>query len=224
MPMLAVVTVVIGEEFREIAALTHPLMEGYASRIGADFVSLHRQAENPYLEKLRLGDYLGLYERALFLDTDVIVRPDCPDLFQLVPAECFGAWLASNHSPRFDLEILRLQEQLGNISWRKTYFNSGVMVVSRQHREAFAQVTESYHEQLDQGLLNYRVQKLGYRIFDIGHRFNHTGVASQIADRFESYIIHFAGQKQLRLDAIRADLRHLRYLGHIQMSRHGKAT
>lgn len=216
--MLAVVTVAIGAEFREIAALTHPFMAGYASRIGADFVSLHRQAENPYLEKLRLGDYLGLYERVLFLDTDVIVRPDCPDLFQLVPADCFGAWLASNHSPQFDREIEQLQQQLGNIGWQKTYFNSGVMVASRQHREAFAPVTASYHEPFDQGLLNYRVQKLGYRIFDIGHRFNHTGVASLTADRFESYIIHFAGLKQQRLDAIRADLRQLRYLGHVQMS------
>ena len=104
----------------------------------------------------------------------------------------------------------------------ETYFNSGVMVASRQHREAFAPVTEPYHEPFDQPLLNYRVQQLGFRIFDIGHRFNHTGVASLTADRFESYIIHFAGQKQPRLDAIRADLRHLRYLGYIQMSRHGK--
>ena len=107
--MLAVVTVAIGAEFREIAALTHPFMEGYASRIGADFVSLHRQAENPYLEKLRLGDYLGLYERVLFLDTDVIVRLDCPDLFQLVPADCFGAWLA------------HLIHRIAEIRWRAWY-------------------------------------------------------------------------------------------------------
>ncbi len=133
-------------------------MAGYASRIGADFVSLHRQAENPYLEKLRLGDYLGLYERILFLDTDVIVRPDCPDLFQLVPADCFGAWIASDHSPRFDREIEQLQQHLGNLGWQKTCFNSGVMVVPRQHREAFAPVNASYHEPFDQGLLNYRVQ------------------------------------------------------------------
>jgi lipopolysaccharide biosynthesis glycosyltransferase len=218
--MLAVVTVAIGAEFREIAALTHPFMADYASRIGADFVSLHGPVENPYLEKLRLGDYLCLYDRILFLDSDVIVRPDCPDLFELVPADCFGAWLASNHSPRFDPEIAQLQQQLGNISWQKTYFNSGVMVVSRQHREAFASVTEPHHEPFDQGLLNYRVQKLGYRIFDIGHRFNHTGVASQTADRFQSHIIHFAGQKQQRANAIRADLRHLRYLGYIRTSRH----
>jgi lipopolysaccharide biosynthesis glycosyltransferase len=221
--MLAVVTVAIGAEFRQIAALTHPLMVDYASRIGADFVSLHTRAENPYLEKLRLRDYLCLYERVLFLDTDVLVRPDCPDLFQLVPVDGFGAWLASNHSPRFDPEIARLQQQLGDIGWLKTYFNSGVMVVSRQHRDAFAPVTEAYDEPFDQGLLNYRVQKLGYRIFDIGHRFNHTGVASLTADRFESYIIHFAGQKQQRPDAIRADLRHLRYLGYIRTSRDGRA-
>lgn len=208
----AVITIAIGEEFRQIAAMTHPLIEAYARRIGADFISLHGDIAKPWQEKFRLFDFLELYDRVLFLDTDVIVKPDCPDLFELVPLDDFGAWLTSRHGPRFDPLIARIQEHLPDLGWRKTYFNSGVLVVSRQHRDAFVKTNEYQDEQYEQTLLNYRIQKLGYRIFDIGYRFNHTGVASQIADRFASHILHYAGTGRARVDLIRSDLRHLRLL------------
>jgi hypothetical protein len=49
--MRAVITISIGDEFSRIAAMTHPLMEAYARRIGADFISLHGDAAKPILEK-----------------------------------------------------------------------------------------------------------------------------------------------------------------------------
>lgn len=210
--MRALITVTIGEHFHRIAALTHPLLAAYARRIGADFIVLHGNSPKPWLEKFRVSDFLALYDRVLFLDTDVIVKPDCPDLFERVPAECFGAWLASRHNPRFESNIARIQQALPDLGWRGDYFNSGVMVVSRCHRDAFAKTIEYQDEYPDQTLLNYRVQRLGYPIADIGYRFNHTGVASQVADRFASYIIHYAGHGPARASLIRADLAYLRLL------------
>ena len=210
--MHAVVTVTIGEEFRQIADLTHPLMAAYARRIGADFISLHGDTAKPWLEKFRLFDFLGLYQRVMFLDTDVIVKPDCPDLFEIVPADTFGAWLTSRHGPGFDPLIARIQQHLPDLGWRKTYFNSGVLVVSQKHRAAFAKPIEYEDEMYDQTLLNYRVQKLGYTIFDIGYNFNHTAAATLIADRLASHILHYAGAGRARVDMIGSDLRLLRLL------------
>jgi lipopolysaccharide biosynthesis glycosyltransferase len=202
----AVITVTIGEEFHRIAAITHPLIAFYARRIGADFVVLQGAASQPWFEKFRLYDFLGLYERVLFLDTDVIVQPTCPNLFDRVPAERFGAWLASRHYSRFDPQIARIQQVLPDLGWRGDYFNSGVMVVSRCHRDAFSKSIEYEDEYPDQTLLNYRVQRLRYPIEDIGYRFNHTRLVDGGAGRFASHIIHYAGVGPDRAAAILADL------------------
>jgi lipopolysaccharide biosynthesis glycosyltransferase len=207
--MRAVITISIGDEFSRIAAMTHPLMEAYARRIGADFISLHGDAAKPVLEKFRLFEFLGLYERVVYLDSDVIVKPDCPNLFELVPFDNFGAWLTSRHGAGFDPLIARIQKHLPDLGWRKTYFNGGVLVVSQQHRDAFVKTIEYEDEMYDRTLLNYRVQKLGYEIFDIGYKFNHTAAASRVADRFASNILHYAGVGGARVDMIRSDLRHL---------------
>ena len=164
--MNAIITIAIGTEFEQIANLTHPLIEGYARRTRADFISLHGSVTRPWFEKFRLFDFLGIYDRVLFLDSDVIVRPDCPNLFEIVPSERLGAWVVSEHKSGFAPLIARIQDTLPNIGWKKTYFNTGVMVVSRSHRDAFAAPVDYEDEQYDQTLLNYRVQKLGYLLFD----------------------------------------------------------
>jgi len=209
--MRAVVTIATGDMFRDIAALTHPPIAAYARRVRADFISITHAEGSPYAAKMRIAELLWVYERILYLDSDVLVRPECPDLFDLVPADKFGAWLASTVNPGFGPLIANVQDTLGDIGWRDGYFNSGVMVVARMHRPAFNKQIDYTDAMQDQTLLNYRVQKLGFPIHDIGHRFNHTGAADRVADRAGSFIIHYAGvgggDPQGRLDAITADMR-----------------
>lgn len=38
-----------------------------------------------YSQKLLIPDYLREYEQVLFLDLDIIISPDCPDIFALMP-------------------------------------------------------------------------------------------------------------------------------------------
>lgn len=211
--MRAVVTVAIGDEFGRLAALSHPLMGNYARRVGADFISLQGESPSPYLAKFRLHDLFTVYERIIFIDTDAIVRPDCPDLFDVVAPEAFGAWLASTLTSRFAPAIIRIQQALGDLGWRDPYFNSGVLITSRQHRAAFDPYIEYTDEYPDQTLLNYRVRKHGFRLQDIGFRLNHTPVANQVADRFASHIIHYAGCGQQREAMMREDLARLGLLG-----------
>jgi lipopolysaccharide biosynthesis glycosyltransferase len=209
--MRAVVTIAIGDAFRDMAALTHPSIAAYARRVRADFISITHAEGSPYTAKMRISELLWIYDRILYLDTDILVRPECPDLFDLVPPDQFGVWLASTDNRGFGPMIAGVQAARGDIGWREPYFNSGVMVVSRMHRPAFNKRLEYADEMPDQTLLNYRVQKLKFPIFDLGHRFNHTGVADTVADRADSFIIHYAGvgggNKQARLDAITTDMR-----------------
>lgn len=180
--MRAVVTLCIGKEYG-LGKLTHPLLADYAKKIGADFIVIDQEKlKLGYLhyEKYQIYDLLERYERIIYLDTDVIVTPECPNLFDIVPPEQFGAFLVSNHSYFHDGAIKDIQCELGNINWERKYFNSGVMVVSQAHRQVFMvdndllQWISTKRAFPDQTILNYAVQKLGIEIYDIGYRFNHT--------------------------------------------------
>lgn len=180
--MKAVVTLCIGKEY-SLGELTHPLLAAYAKKVEADFIVIDSEKLNlGYLhyEKNQIYDLLAIYDRIIYLDTDVIVTPECPNLFEIVPEEKFGAFLVSNHTYFHDGAIKDIQQELGNLNWERTYFNSGVMVVSQAHRQVFSidndllQWVSTKRSFYEQTILNYAVQKLGIEIYDIGYKFNHT--------------------------------------------------
>jgi lipopolysaccharide biosynthesis glycosyltransferase len=212
--MKALITIVIGADYEGLARLTHPGLSAYAQQIQADFISLNTPTGVPYLQKFRIAEFLGLYERILFMDTDIVITDQCPDIFDLVPDDAFGAWFPNPMIPgRFADQIARAQSELGDIGWTQNYFNSGVMIVSRTHRAIFenAKSHESFGRPenfFDQTLLNYLVQRSKCKTIDLGFRWNHTGVVEG-RDRFRSHFIHYAGRGHERVDQIRADLRTL---------------
>lgn len=211
--MRLILTIAVGPAFQEIAALTHPLIGAYARQVGADFVSINTATSLPHLEKFRMADFLGRYDRVLFIDTDIVITGNCPDLFSIVPDGAFGAWFPDPMIPgRFAGNIARVQEVLGDIGWVDGYFNSGVMVASRCHRPVFQDPEDYTDSFFEQTLLNYRVRKRGHRTLDIGYRWNHTGIICS-EKRFESHFIHYAGSGHRpglsRVEQIRADLRAL---------------
>ncbi|MDF5720718.1 MAG: glycosyltransferase [Rhizonema sp. PD37] len=180
--MNAVVTLCIGEEYK-LGEVTHPLLKAYAEKLGADFIIIDKPKLNlnyVHFEKYQIYDLLENYERIIFLDTDIIVNPKCPNLFELVPEYQFGAFVVSKHTYFHDGAVKDIQKVLGDIGWKREYFNSGVMVVSKCHREVFKKSNElliwasEKRAFLDQTLLNYHVQKQGIPIYDIGYQLNHT--------------------------------------------------
>src|SRR5262249_54404349 len=134
--MKALVTIATGANYQEqIARFTHPGLSAYAQQIGADFISVNTSDGPPYLEKFRLANFLDLYERVLFMDTDIVIVDPCPDVFTRVPDDAFGARFET--PGRYADQIVRAQHELGDIGWTQNYFNSGVMVVSRAHHAIF---------------------------------------------------------------------------------------
>ncbi len=168
----AVVTVTIGRKSESIAKLTHPIMQRYADRIRSDFVVIRDKVVNskyPQFEKFQLYDLLQAYERIVYLDTDIIVMPDCPDLFDAVPRGKFGAFFDSEVKdndadiPEWRQEEIRyFQKRYGNINWGSTYFNTGVMVMSRPHREImnYRKPIHRGKRFIDQTQINYNFHKL----------------------------------------------------------------
>src|SRR5262245_19021173 len=88
----AVVTIACGEEHAKMAAITQPTMRAYADKLGADFIVWTNFEGHivPAYKKLDLGGLLDQYDRLLYLDNDVLVRDDAPDIIEVVPEDCLG--------------------------------------------------------------------------------------------------------------------------------------
>jgi len=222
----AVVTLAIGNEYNRIGNTTFPLMRDYAKKILADYIVL----DTPRLklgfynyEKLQIFDLFEKYERIIFLDSDLLVTPRCPNLFSVTPERALGAFKVSNYTNFHDKAIRVIQDELGDIGWDRDYFNSGVMVVSRQHREVFNKnngllkwISRDTTGQLfsDQTYINYLVKKFGIEVYDLGYKFNHTTAPKNSDRRFRSYIIHYPGKghrQGSKVEQIEKDARILRY-------------
>lgn len=216
----AVVTASVGDAFSEMGRITQPLMKNYATRCNADLVVItepllaKRFGLPARYEKFQLFDLLSTYERVLFLDNDILVTPDAPNVFELVSPGLFSAVSETGFS-RVGLDIELTQKVLGTLSWDRPYFNTGVMIASRIHRplfdptrpelrqwNAFSMSDPRYHPAgEDQAYLNYLVNSAKVPFFDLGYRFNHTRVRTDSHKRFHSHFIHYAGPSGFRYGA-----------------------
>lgn len=214
MPSTAVVTVCIGLKYQEIAEVTHPTIRDYADRIGSDFLVLDRDESQilPHFAKMQINDLLDGYDRILYLDTDLIVRADCPNLFELVPESDFGVFREGSFMPRrkTDLEIAartyRTRINLDPTKWQGQYWNTGVMVASRCHKDVFvaperSQILKGGLDFGEQGWINIQLINKSIPIKDLDYRFNRMTVMDPFTGihRLDSYIVHYAGAPEVMI-------------------------
>jgi hypothetical protein len=171
----AVVTICIGDLYERLGALTHPAFQAYARKVGAELVvwrdaGTHRL---PHYRKLDLGMLLGEYDRVLYLDTDIVIRPDAPDLFARVPEDCLGLF---NQGPYHDYEasVARFlaEEGFDPRLWDRRYFNTGVILASRGHRELFVRPAVEREHFFEQTYLNLLFARSRPRIHELGPEWN----------------------------------------------------
>ena len=196
----AIVSAAFGVAYQELAEVTWPSQRAYASRIGSEFITIEKRlfpGASGHWEKLQLRSFLDAYERVLWLDCDVIVRSDCPDLFLRVPAQAIGAWDESRSGP-WDYRGIIVKwaglAGLTDISYPGWHFNSGVLVVSRCHANLFDDPPGAFpgYELLwDQGWLNFGAARDRIAFAKMGKEFNHTFLSS--GNRLNSHVIHYCG-------------------------------
>lgn len=194
----AVLTIAIGEKFQQIAKLTHPTLKFYSDKIGADFIVIDKDDPNlPHWNKFEIFNLLKTYQRIIYFDTDIIVREDCPNLFDIVPEKKLGLF----NEGRFDNRLGSMQEACKAYredlpKWDGTYYNTGVMVVSKYHRSLF----KTPEKIIDLGMyeqpyLNLRILKDDYKVHELEYKFNRMTILDPLTGepRHASYIIHYAG-------------------------------
>jgi hypothetical protein len=180
-------------------AITLPYTEAYARSSGADCVVVGQCSELPPQRlKCEAIDVAEAYDRTLLLDGDVLIRPGSPDVFAIVPEASLGALPEGVFFPREDWcrtlnEIYGLGEKLTP----KDYFNSGVLVLSRNNLVLLKALKERVvwgYPQFEQGFLNAMRAALDLSLFPLTPDFNYMPNGKVFPNDWRyAFFLHYAG-------------------------------
>ena len=204
----AIVTLVIGDKARSMLDIGFDLLTNYADKTHSRLVVINEEKIKlegfPNLEKFQIVEILDNYDRVLYLDADILIHPNCPDIFDVVSNNSFGAVTDNTDNVwgnlnRYD-EMINVQRSLGYIKWYSGYFNTGVMLLSKEHKGIFDNPSDrlKFESQFsDQTLLNYNFVKYGYKFYCLDKKFNGMEINSfssrmEPQNKTKAYIMHFA--------------------------------
>jgi len=200
----AVMTIVAGEKYKKIWEMNERFFNEYADKIGADLLVLREIPSNlPSAHWAKFSMYELLrkrYDRIAFIDADILIRPDTPSLFDIVPEDEFGIFNEGYYTPRsICMHEVKKVYDVDLPGWNgKDYYNTGVMVVSRKHRHIFKVQNEIKHLRNsfgEQTYLNMRIMQSGEKVYPLTYRFNRMSIMDRILGitRLDSYLVHYAG-------------------------------
>jgi len=184
-----------------------------AERWGAEYVEITRPLfgwHDPFLEKLHLDRHAACYNRVVYLARDVVVRADCPSLFDMVPEDRVGAVASEQDGHHLLFHIQPKMDPLCQLvgvtmDYATEYVNSGVLVFSpRVHQSAFEAARclhgitpERSWEVYDQGCLGLGIKWSGTPLHLLPPEFNRCGerLWDHWTPKMDSYIWHFCCKK-----------------------------
>lgn len=142
----------------------------YAKRIGAEAVEITKPVIGQVImaEKWQLVGLLEVHDRILYLDADTFIDPEAPNVFDLVCERSVGAYDESHKNK----DGLKFMEQSFNVK-ASSYFNTGVMVLSRCHAPLFKlsglHCDRPLHEQTS---FNFQLIRQGWPIHRLSAAWN----------------------------------------------------
>jgi hypothetical protein len=155
------------------------------------------------------------------LDSDILVNPDAPDIFELYRDEKTIYMSSESKYGDKTTEISNLFAALGTVSdWQKEekynipkYYNSGVILFSKQSRlDQYFNLNEvekifNAVRLIDQTYFNYLIFKHHLTHCDIDDKFNWTALFCNHQTRMSAYFIHHnhQGFEKNRISTFRKD-------------------
>lgn len=194
------ITTRLDDNDKDISSITLKNLKWYAQKCQADFeiISDCKNLHHHY-RIMQFYDLFEKYDRILSLDADILILKNCPNIFNYVPKEKIGTVFEDKGSRQLDRRnrIKKIQDKFGDVNWNEGYINTGFAVFSKMHREIFKH-TENLWLDLgyDDVFLGWKINKLGLKIEELPHKFNHMSMFSENngPSRFDSFCIHYAGQ------------------------------
>ena len=119
-------------------------MSKYAKESNADFFVFKEEntfSDIPMLERFRISELLDKYDRVLYLDSDIIITPHAPNIFEHYPnCEHLYAYVDYRvQRPKIHLNyVKRLFDPKGEIvNVNGQYCASGAILASKKHKKTF---------------------------------------------------------------------------------------
>jgi hypothetical protein len=208
-----VLTISIGKYYEELSSHTLPSIKKYAKKIGADFLNIS-EFNKDYItqkwNKFYIYELLNKYKRIIYLDIDLIVREDTPNLFDIVPENKLGMFNEGQYTPRGEfLEQASEYYKEPVKEWNGKFYNSGVMVISRIHKQIFKIPKGINFVETDQPYINLRITNDKVSMFDLNYKFNRMDILDKFLgiSRLDSYVVHYAGAPQeIIIDVLKKDI------------------
>ncbi len=191
---------------------THPIMRKFAEKWSAEFKvidsTLYSMLDGTlgHFRITALYDLLETYDRIFHLDSDIVINKNCPNIFEIVPYDTIGLVFEDKGSRLKNrrTRIFQIKNLFGdNEKWTSGYFNSGMFIASSLHKEMLTRMKGRFWgedfkvEDAGQTHLCYQLMNQGHKHIDLGYKWNHMSMFSEAwngsASRFDSYIIHYAG-------------------------------
>ena len=187
---------------------TLPFHRMYAKKWGADFKILDDTSYNEMgfamwnYRTMVFHELLKTYDRIFYLDSDIVINKNCPNIFEVVLPDTIGLVLEDKGSR---LENRRKRIHLvknafgGCEHWKTGFLNGGLYIVSSIHREIFTKVDGKLWNGpgYDGNHYMYQIMKQDHKFVDLGFKWNHMSMFSEpwngSLSRFDSYILHYAG-------------------------------
>jgi lipopolysaccharide biosynthesis glycosyltransferase len=159
--------------------------------------------QNNAAKKLRVVELLEKYERVLFIDCDILIQKDSPDLFEIVPFDKVGMFNEGTFFTNYKEDFMQdWCEKFGldYSKWDGAYYNSGVILFSRGHENLFYPPKFMYKDMFyDQTHLNANIMEFDIPMQNLPYQFNRVFFIDGVVpdSRYDSFFIHYAGSWHL---------------------------
>lgn len=196
------------ENIKAYTCITHPVIKRYAEKCEADFIVLDGEpkirttAGKTYYRILEFIELFKQYDRLLSIDSDVLVTNFAPNIFNVVPKTHIGTIYEDKGSRKKNrrMNIKIIQRQWEEIGWETGYINTGFFLLSREHEDVLNSYKGEYWMDwsADDLHIGFMIKKYDHLVYELGFEWNHMTMFSEDwnnnANRFSSYIIHYAGR------------------------------
>ena len=184
-------------------------VRNYCNKYGIEHVisdAIRIKAFNFYFEKMQIYFLTDFFNQALYLDADVLVTPNAPNIFEVYnDPYTFYAYHESAPTPTMDRNPV-VEKIISNTEkeWPRDsngqyqYFNAGIFLTSKQTALVPGNLpvqNPAIFEFGDQTALNFLVVDKGFAFQSLDYKWNrmHLGQPDPEGKRFEAFFIHYAG-------------------------------
>jgi hypothetical protein len=221
-------TIAVGDKYQWMFDITIPYMRAYCERHGIDFIVVddnYRRDEHPCFMKQFINTLWWRYDRVCYVDSDVLIMPHAPNIFEHTPADKCSAFREVSYSERPDeiarrnqmsVDYITLYAEAYNAAMRdmdydevslpdnlgEYYYNAGIFVCTKETCPhvvpvgGIMQLPTSNH--FDQNYFNMMIIKHNIPMFDFGYKWNRRRGAhvAESLNPLHSYFVHYLGLGQ----------------------------